>query len=202
VAGSRSQGIQGHHLLVQELINSPLGQNFIDYLPGWDVNGEYNFGARASNNKIAAQLQIGMHLGSHKWLNEALKDLFQDSTFVNASANEKTKMLGGLVNVLLEAEDPTGVKTNGFFNATSRSDPHLLKDIGTKPDVPAITARTANALNWASIQEMPAYKASVGWVKPTLQTLSERETVTTKHQFITAIRRVPGSAPVARVSAP
>ena len=157
MAGYGSQGIQGHHLFVQELMED-FGDQFSKLLPGWDVDGEYNLAARASNNKIAAQLKIGMHLGSHKWLNDTLRGLLTNPLYTNAAPDQKTKMLGGLVNVLLEAEDPTGAKTNGFFNATSRSDPHLLKDIGTKPDVPAITARTANALNWETIQEMPAYK--------------------------------------------
>jgi hypothetical protein len=67
MAGYGSQGIQGHHLFVQELMED-FGDQFSQLLPGWDVNGEYNLAARASNNKIAAQLKIGMHLASVEWV--------------------------------------------------------------------------------------------------------------------------------------
>ena len=161
-------GLQGHHVIPQQIADD-FKVVFSQYLPGWDKNGAYNLAPRAVNAQIAAQLNIGVHMGSHVWLNDALAGLLTKTEFVSASEADKTKMLSGLVNVLLEAENPAGAKTNGFFAVTHKSDPHFLDTVGTKLDTPTLKARFLNELTWAKVQAMPAYQevASVGWVKPT-----------------------------------
>lgn len=67
--------IQGHDTIPQE-IAALFGKGFTDLLPGWTVNGFYNFQPAAATQLIAAQLDIPMQSGSHIWINDALKDLF------------------------------------------------------------------------------------------------------------------------------
>ena len=168
-------GLQGHHVIPQQIADH-FEAVFSKYLPGWDKHGAYNLAPRAVNAQIAAQLNVGLHTGSHVWLNDALTVLLNRLEFVGASKANKTKMLSGLVNVLLEAENPAGAKTNGFFAVTHKSDPHFLDTVGTKLDTSTLKERFLGELTWAKVQDMPAYQ-EVANLNPTVVEIDGKKTV-------------------------
>ena len=71
--------LQGHDLVPREiLVKYELTANiFAKYLPGYSVNGAYNFVVTGDNPAAALQLNKLVHSGEHDWLNEALKDLLR-----------------------------------------------------------------------------------------------------------------------------
>ena len=65
-----SAGIQGHDSIPREVAQR-FEALFQDRLPGWTVNGAYNFDARPSTGIAALQLGKNLHFGSHPWINDA-----------------------------------------------------------------------------------------------------------------------------------
>ena len=45
---------------------------FSDYLPGWNVNGIYNYQAGAASQQAAGQLELLMQYGEHPWINNGI----------------------------------------------------------------------------------------------------------------------------------
>ena len=68
------QRIQGHDIIPKALFR-PLGGVIQNWLPGWSGSVVYNFDARASSQMAAAQLDILLHSGPHKWLNDSMRPL-------------------------------------------------------------------------------------------------------------------------------
>lgn len=66
--------LQGHDLIPRELFREDLvtADIFEKYLPGYSVNGAYNFVAAADNLAAALQLNTLYHSLSHSWLNDSL----------------------------------------------------------------------------------------------------------------------------------
>lgn len=130
--------LQGHDLVPREILDlkNPTGLLFEKYLPGYSVNGTYNFVVTGDNPAAALQLNKLVHSGEHEWLNKALKDLLE--TFeTDVPEAERPKRLAGLVNFLAEASDPdgnpNGNKTGGFIAHTSLADPTLVIANGGVP---------------------------------------------------------------------
>ncbi len=99
--------LQGHDLVPRGILKagSETGDLFATYLPGYSVNGAYNFVVTGDNPAAALQLNKLLHSGSHPWLNDALTDLLEDFEAEIPEA-ERPKRLAGLVNFLAEASDP------------------------------------------------------------------------------------------------
>jgi hypothetical protein len=56
-------------------IASDYKELFTKLLPGWSVDGKYNFQPGGANQKVAAQLGLLMHSGSHPWINNGFDNL-------------------------------------------------------------------------------------------------------------------------------
>lgn len=123
---------QGLDTVPGEIFRDPVIRGFFrDFLPGWSGDGVYNFQPGAATQKIAAQLQIPLQNGSHRWINDAIKELFDDGKgnvnprWLAANADEKTRMLSALVNFMHEASGPEAIangggKTGSFIAYSSR----------------------------------------------------------------------------------
>ncbi|SDX67606.1 hypothetical protein SAMN05444358_10911 [Ruegeria halocynthiae] len=72
--------LQGHDLVPREILKagSETGDLFAKYLPGYSVNGAYNFVVTGDSPAVALQLNKLVHDKSHVWLNDTLKDLLRD----------------------------------------------------------------------------------------------------------------------------
>jgi hypothetical protein len=73
--------LQGHDLVPREILvtNRETAALFRKYLPGYSVDGVYNFVVTGDNPAAALQLNKLVHSGEHKWLNDALKELLEAS---------------------------------------------------------------------------------------------------------------------------
>ena len=69
-----SQSLQAHDGIPREILRiEAFADMFEMYLPGWAVNGEYNYRISASTQKGTIQLQQIMHSGQHPWINAAFR---------------------------------------------------------------------------------------------------------------------------------
>jgi hypothetical protein len=110
---------------------------FDDLLPGWAITGEYNLQPGASTQRGAAQLQLLMQSGNHKWINDAVAELFEHPDWIAAEhiQGKRTQMLSALVQFMSEASGPGalasgGARTGNFIAFSSLSDPHLIAKLG------------------------------------------------------------------------
>ena len=76
---------------------------FSKYLPGWNVNGIYNYQAGTASQQAAGQLELLMQYGEHPWINKALKTLLMDLENNPIYAGKQTQYLAALVKFMYEA---------------------------------------------------------------------------------------------------
>ncbi len=121
-------GIQGHDSIPREVAGR-FRKFLADYLPGWSVDGAYNFGAGPSSQMGAAWLDKLLHSGPHPWTNRTVTKLLRalkalPKSHVFPGGTTKTTRAAALLNFLHEANDignfAGGSKTGGFVAFSSR----------------------------------------------------------------------------------
>lgn len=122
--------IQGMDTIPREIADIFV-ETFAEFLPGWSINGIYNFKPGATNQMAAAQLELLMHDGSHPWINNTLKKLLGSSEFQNLGSPEKVRRLSALVNFMGEANSvdalkTAGARTGGYLALASQADPKAI----------------------------------------------------------------------------
>ncbi len=164
-----SQGIQANDILPQAVENE-YRRLFTQYLPGWQLTGEYNYSASPSTQMAAVQLKMPLHSGSHPWINDTLIKLLK--TFEKDVKPElRTLRLAQLVNFLTEAQnldnfDKAG-KTGGYVAFTSRMDPYLIDKMGYHENTDHLRGYNKTHLDWNKIAATPAGK-EIEALKPQL----------------------------------
>ncbi len=87
-----SSPIQGMDTIPQQ-VEKVFGKLFERYLPGWSVNGKYNFQPGASSQQVAAQLNLLMHNGPHKGINDSILKLLENLEDSRLPDNTKSQHL-------------------------------------------------------------------------------------------------------------
>lgn len=107
-------------------------------MPGWSLNGIYNFQPGGTTQLSAAQLKVLLQSGPHAWINETITGLLTDPAFTNLPKAQQTQRLAALVDFKYEANSAEalasgGGTTGGYVAFSSKSDANLIKQLGHAP---------------------------------------------------------------------
>jgi hypothetical protein len=173
-----SESIQAHDNVPRQIAKL-FAEEFADFLPGWDVKGEYNYAARTSTQLGSLQINKLMHSGPHAWINDALFKLLDGAEFRGFTDEVKTLRLAQLVNFMHEAGSDAnfasgGAKTGGYISYSSKADPALIEKFGRTPSQADMFADAKKYLTWDNITGSQA-GLDVAALNPRLELVGNRQ---------------------------